>query len=110
MRPMFQQGRLKNFAKMADIGASGVLKSTILPLSATAWNTFGTGTNPGQHGIYDFSRRIPGTYSHVPTTSHERGGETFWRYASQAGKKCLIVNVPLTYPPEKVNGILISGF
>jgi len=110
MRPMFAEGRLKNFAKLSQRGATGVLTSTILPLSATAWNTFATGKNPGKHGIYDFSRRVPGTYQHAPTTSRDRGGRTLWQYASDAGRRCLIVNVPLTYPPEPVNGIMISGF
>jgi predicted AlkP superfamily phosphohydrolase/phosphomutase len=29
---------------------------------------------------------------------------------SQAGKRVVVINVPLTYPPREVNGILISGF
>jgi predicted AlkP superfamily phosphohydrolase/phosphomutase len=110
MKPMFEQGRLKNFARLSKLGLSGKLTSTILPLSATAWNTFATGKNPGKHGIYDFSRRVPGTYSHAPTSSRDRGGRTLWQYASDFGKRCLIVNVPLTYPPEAVDGIMISGF
>lgn len=110
MKPMLEQGRLRNFGRLRKGGTSGTLTSTILPLSATAWNTFATGKNPGKHGIYDFSRRVPGTYHHAPTSSRDRGGRTLWQYASDAGKKCLIVNVPLTYPPEPVNGIMISGF
>jgi len=110
MKPMMDQGRLKNFAQLAQRGAIGKLTSTILPLSATAWNTFATGRNPGKHGIYDFSRRVPGTYTYAPVSSLDRKGRTLWQYASARGKKCLIVNVPLTYPPEPVNGIMISGF
>jgi predicted AlkP superfamily phosphohydrolase/phosphomutase len=110
MGPMMASGKLKNFAKLAATGASGKLTSTILPLSATAWNTFSTGLNPGKHGIYDFSRRVKGTYAYAPVTSMDRTGKTIWDYASKAGKKCLIVNVPLTYPPERVNGIMVSGF
>jgi len=110
MEPMMDQGRLKNFSRLAKVGATGKLTSTILPLSATAWNTFSTGLNPGKHGIYDFSRRVRGTYAYAPVSSADRNGKTLWQYASEAGRKCLIVNVPLTYPPERVNGIMISGF
>ena len=110
MKPMMAKGRLKNFSRLANGGATGKLTSTILPLSATAWNTFSTGLNPGKHGIYDFSRRVRGTYAYAPVSSADRNGKTLWQYASEAGRKCLIVNVPLTYPPEKVNGIMISGF
>lgn len=110
MRPMFKEGRLKNFHELADRGFSGILTSTILPLSATAWNSLSTGKNPAKHGIYDFSKRVKGTYTHSPTTSLDRGSRTLWDYASAVRRKCLIVNVPLTYPPEKVNGIMVSGF
>ncbi len=110
IRPMFEQGRMKNFKELADKGSSGTLTSTILPLSATAWTSFATGVNPGKHSIYDFSRRVKSSYQHVPTTSVDRGARSVWRYASDAHKKCCIVNVPLTYPPERVNGIMISGF
>ncbi len=110
MKPMMAQGRLKNFSGLAAHGTMGSLRSTILPLSATAWNTFATGKNPGKHGIYDFSTRVPGTYTYAPVSSLDRKGRTLWQYASARGKKCLIVNVPLTYPPEPVNGTMISGF
>src|SRR5712692_5834544 len=99
MQPMMMEGRLKNFSKLAQSGATGKLESTILPLSATAWNTFATGKNPGKHGIFDFSRRVEGTYKQVPTTALDRGARTLWQYASDAGQRCCIVNVPLTYPP-----------
>ncbi|MHB8567561.1 MAG: alkaline phosphatase family protein [Nitrososphaerales archaeon] len=110
MKPMFAQGRLRNFKELMENGTSGTLTSTILPLSATAWNSFATGKNAGKHGIYDFSKRVQGTYTHRPTTALDRGTRTIWDYASSLGKKCCIVNVPLTYPTEKVNGIMISGF
>jgi predicted AlkP superfamily phosphohydrolase/phosphomutase len=110
IRPMIESGRLKNFAKMMGEGSSGNLISTILPLSSVAWSSFATGRNPAKHGMYDFSKRLPGSYEYAPVTSLDRGAKAIWEYASDAGKRCLIVNVPLTYPPEKINGIMISGF
>jgi predicted AlkP superfamily phosphohydrolase/phosphomutase len=38
-----------------------------------------------------------------------RHGKSFWSLASEAGKKICILNVPVTYPPEQVNGVMISG-
>jgi predicted AlkP superfamily phosphohydrolase/phosphomutase len=111
MQPMFKEGRLRNFSELCQKGSSGNLRSTILPLSATAWNSFSTGVNPGKHGIYDFSKRVEGTYQQAPTTSLDRGAEPLWNIAARAGKKCCIVNVPLTYPPDEISGgIMISGF
>jgi predicted AlkP superfamily phosphohydrolase/phosphomutase len=110
MWPMMNGGRLKNIREMMSKGIYGKLESTILPLSATAWNSFATGKNPGKHGIYDFSKKIEGTYQYRPTTGADRGARTLWDYLSKAGKKCCILNVPLTYPAEPINGIIVSGF
>jgi len=107
---MIERGKLQNFKELVGTGTSSVLTSTILPLSATAWTTFMTGVNPGKHGIYDFARRVEGTYKHIPVGASDRGVQTFWSLASEAGKRCCIVNVPLTYPPEPVNGAMVSGF
>jgi predicted AlkP superfamily phosphohydrolase/phosphomutase len=35
--------------------------------------------------------------------------KAIWNILSENGKKVITVNVPMTYPPEKVNGIMISG-
>jgi len=110
IRPMIAEGRLKNFSRLIERGSSGNLISTILPLSSVAWSSFASGRNPAKHGMYDFSKRVDGSYSYAPVTSLDRGAKAIWEYASDAGKRCLIVNVPLTYPPEKVNGVMISGF
>ena len=110
IRPMIEQGRLKNLANIADSGISGELFSVLPPLSSVAWSSFASGANPAKHGMYDFSKRVEGSYEYAPVTSLDRGAKGIWNYASQAGKRCLIVNVPLTYPPETVNGIMISGF
>ncbi|MEZ4518661.1 MAG: alkaline phosphatase family protein [Chloroflexota bacterium] len=31
------------------------MRSTIPPVSASAWPSFATGTNPGQHSLVDFT-------------------------------------------------------
>jgi predicted AlkP superfamily phosphohydrolase/phosphomutase len=112
MRPMmYDQGRLKNFKKLAENGTCGTLTSTILPLSAAAWSSFVTGKNPAKHGVYDFAKRLENSYQHVPITSLDRRSKTIWDYASEQGKRCCIVNIPITYPPNVIkNGLMISGF
>ena len=110
IQPMISQGRLKNFSKLMERGSSGNLTSTILPLSSVAWSSFVSGKNPAKHGMYDFSKRSKDSYSYVPVTSLDRGAKAIWQYAAEAGKRSLMINIPLTYPPEKLNGIMISGF
>jgi len=110
IRPLMEKGRLPTFQRLSQEGASGALMSTIHPLSPPAWTSFITGKNPGKHGIYDFVVHKPDSYELEYTYGGMRNGASLWRLLSDAGKKVVVLNVPMTYPPEKVNGVLISGF
>lgn len=46
--------------------------------------------------------------SHIQT--HRKGSKAIWNILSEYGKRVLVINVPVTYPPETVNGIMISGY
>jgi len=69
-----------------------------------------TGKNPGKHGIYGFIERVPGSYKTYIPTSKNMQSETLWEILSRHGKRVVVINVPVTYPPRKVNGILVAGF
>lgn len=66
IQPLVEQDRLPNLAKMVHEGAWGAFRSTVPPISPTAWTTFATGVNPDRHGVYDFVRFKPGTTKRVP--------------------------------------------
>jgi predicted AlkP superfamily phosphohydrolase/phosphomutase len=68
-----------------------------------------TGKNPGKHGIFDFTYRKDGEYELAPISAHMRDGKAFWSIAGEVNKKVCIFNVPVTYPPEAVNGVMVSG-
>jgi len=108
--PWAEAGYLPHFRSLMDEGIRGELRSTIHPLSPPAWTSFMTGKNPGKHGIFDFVLHRPGSYELIYTNGGLRRGKTLWRMLSQAGKHVVVFNVPMTYPPEDVNGVLISGF
>lgn len=109
IRPLTQQGKLQTLKKIMDEGVSGELRSTIPPLTAPAWTSMVTGKNPGKHGIFDFTKRKKGSYEEAVQSSLNRDAETIWNIVGRKNKKVVVINVPLTYPPEKVNGALISG-
>ena len=85
--------------------------NSVLPsISSVAWASFMTGKNPGGHGIYGFIERDPQTMEvYVPTALNLKS-QTLWHYLSQKNKRVFIMNVPLTYPPQQINGISICGF
>jgi predicted AlkP superfamily phosphohydrolase/phosphomutase len=69
-----------------------------------------TGLKPAKHGVFDFWEFDTGS----PTlksraVTHRKGGKAIWNILSEYGKRVIVMNVPLTYPPEPVNGIMVSG-
>jgi predicted AlkP superfamily phosphohydrolase/phosphomutase len=108
--PWVDEGRLPNFAYVMQNGTWGKLRTTIQPVSPVAWNSFLTGMNPGKHGVYDFIKRVPSGYEHVPVSSRDRRGWPIWDILGWHGKKVGVINIPATYPPDRVNGFMISGF
>jgi predicted AlkP superfamily phosphohydrolase/phosphomutase len=69
-----------------------------------------TGVNPGKHCIFDFTRRVPGTYDVAFVNSSFRKVTSIWQLLSQAGRRVGVLGMPGTYPPEALNGCMISGF
>jgi len=110
VRDWASAGYLPNLARLIARGASGPLASTMPPTSGPAWSSFATGMNPGKTGIYDFLYRRPGSYVFPPINASMRDGASLWRIASDAGRRVVVVNVPISYPVESVNGVLVSGW
>lgn len=111
LRPLMDAGRMPNLKRLVDEGCSGVLRSTVPPITPAAWTTFMTGRSPGAHGIIDFERYDVRTNAlSFNTTNALRHVRSIWRILGDAGRRVGSINVPMTYPPVEVNGFLISGF
>ena len=118
INPLIQQGQLPNLKRLMDGGSHGILMSTLPPVTAPAWTTFMTGKNPGKHGIYSFMRFdydegkvVPYDRSKgYPVNARSITDQTIWEILTNAGKRLISVNMPMTYPPRKVNGMMISCF
>ena len=110
IKPWAEEGALPNFKKLIKKGTFGNLKSTLPILSPPAWTSIVTGKNPGKHGIYEFwkwpSKDDP--QLHVVNSKY-RKAPAIWNILTDYGVKSIVINVPVTYPPEKINGILVSG-
>lgn len=68
-----------------------------------------TGTNPGRHGVFDFVTARAGSYGRRFTSAADRRTRPVWLLANDSGMSAGVVNVPCTYPPDDVNGYMISG-
>jgi predicted AlkP superfamily phosphohydrolase/phosphomutase len=110
VRPWMADGSLPNLAKIAGQGASGELQSTLPPNSAPAWTSFMTGMNPGKHGLYGFTRVEPHEgYGIKINSGAVRRTQTVWQLLTEHGRRSIVLNVPMTYPPEPINGLVVTG-
>lgn len=110
IRNWAEEGILPNLAALMDRGISGPLQSTTPPTSAPSWSSFITGMNPGKTGIYDFLCRREGEYQFPPVNSRMRHGRPIWSIIGDAGGRVGVVNIPMSYPVDRVNGFMISGW
>jgi len=109
IRPWAASDRLPTLRRLMAEGAFGELRSTIPPMTGPAWTSFMTGKNPGKHGIYDWIYRRQDSYDVSPVTAKHCAEPALWSLLSGAGKRVCVYNVPMTYPPEAVNGVMIAG-
>ena len=108
LHPLMERGELPNFQRLQQEGCEGVLESKYPPLTPPAWTSLSTGLKPARHGVYDFWTYDEQRKAHVQTK--RKGGKAIWNILSEYGKQVLVLNVPVTYPPEPVNGIMVSGY
>lgn len=107
--PWAKAGKLPVLSRLMQEGNYARLRSVLPVLSSAAWASFMTGMNPGKHGIFDFVRRGPGSYHLRPVTRAHIAAPSLWKILGEQGRRVGVINVPMTYPPESVNGCLISG-
>ncbi len=128
-----EEGILPNFARLREQGSYVRLDTSFPAESPVAWSSFQTGCNPGKHKIFDFL--VPNRKSHLPElcsakvtgTSRElrlgkyriplgkptidlgRKSQSFWKILGDNGIRSTVLRVPITFPPERFNGMLLSA-
>jgi len=127
------EGQLPNLKKLAQSGGFSRLQTTYPAISPVAWSSFMTGVDPARHNIFDFLNRDLRTYkpklssSEVspstrtirvgdwviplskPEIRNRRKSRAFWGILGAHGIPCHILRVPLTFPPERFAGMLLSA-
>ena len=130
---LMAEGKLPNLARLAAEGSYTRLRTTFPALSPVAWSTFATGVSPAKHNIFDFLDRNLKSYlpqlssarvgkpEHVlrlgrlriplsrPVLELRRKSQPFWKILGEHGIGSTILRVPITFPPEKFDGRLLSA-
>jgi len=107
--PWLEEESLPHLAEIWRRSSYARLRTTIPPITASAWTSFQTGKNPGKHGLFDFTQYRPGSYETPFVNAQSVQAEPLWVTLSRHGKRVVVLNVPVTYPPRAVNGYMISG-
>jgi len=108
MDPWLEAGELPNIASIISEGCRSPLRSIVPPSTACAWPAIMTGANPGKSGMFFF---VTFHSDYVPrlVSNANRRAPALWDILSQRGLSVGVYNVPMTYPPDRVNGYMVSG-
>ena len=104
---------LRELELFRDLWGEGdlVQMDSVLPtLSSIAWTNFQTGRNPGKHGIFGFIDRKLNPFEIYIPLSRDIKSPTIYELTSESNLNAISVNIPLTYPPRHIKGIMVSGF
>jgi len=128
-----RDGLLPHFTRLSHEGTFCKLQTTLPAESPVAWSSFQTGCNPGKHRIYDFlvpnrksmlpelssARVSPSPYTlnigkyriplRKPIIQVGRKSQPFWKILGRHGVFSSVLRVPITFPPEKFRGVLLSA-
>ncbi len=115
LKPMVESGDLPTFSRLMSEGAHGVLLSTVPSVTPPGWTSSYTGVNPAKHNVFDFkdhTRYLGGEliYEMASPTSRTIKADPFWRILNRAGLSAGLVNAPMAYPVEEMDGYMIAGF
>ncbi|AFK19826.1 nucleotide pyrophosphatase [Haloferax mediterranei ATCC 33500] len=99
-----------NLTRIASQGTGTPIDSIVPPESSACWPALTTGVNPGETGVFGFQDREPGSYdAYVPMGSHVEATRV-WDRVTDAGRKATVMNVPVTFPPQRDVQRMVSGF
>jgi predicted AlkP superfamily phosphohydrolase/phosphomutase len=104
LRKWVQDGSLPNLARLYANGARGTLISTVPSATCPALPSLFTGKNPGNLGIFSFLKA-----NGAPFRFDDISDMRIWNVLDHHGKSSCVVDVRITYPPEPLNGVMVSG-
>lgn len=107
VEPLIAAGRLPHLASIAEAGLHGSLTSAMPIQSPRIWNTIATGKTPQRHGILSFTFDAPNGDRRL-YLSHHRKVPALWNILSHHGLSVSAVNWWNTWPPERINGVMVS--
>ncbi|WZO99803.1 alkaline phosphatase family protein [Isosphaeraceae bacterium EP7] len=107
--PLFDRGLMPHLASLWRRSATGTLRSSDPMVTPVAWTSFSTGCLPATHGIHEFNYIEPSDRTVRPNHAGRVKVPTLWHALDAAGRDIVSMNLPMTYPPPGVRGIVVAG-
>lgn len=107
---MDEMSHLPVIKALLDEGSLVPLRSVVPTLSCVAWASFATGKGPQVHGIWGFDHHDPKIRKTTISTLSHLKAKTLWEILGENGARVILINVPMTFPPPRLNGVVVSGF
>lgn len=108
---LFGDESLSNFRRLMELGCYGRLESVVPPITVPAWMCMSTSQDPGSLGVYGFRNRSDHSYAGLRFVDSKSIRElSLWDQVAREGRKSVIIGVPPSYPPRKLNGICVGCF
>ncbi|MBA3832240.1 MAG: alkaline phosphatase family protein [Chthoniobacterales bacterium] len=102
---------LPNLKSLYEHGLHGPLRSCDPPITVPAWSVMMSSKSPGMLGVYGFRNRADHSYDrYTIANSLAIKEDRLWEILSRAGKRCIVIGVPGTYPPKPLNGLMVTDF
>ncbi|MCX6641073.1 MAG: alkaline phosphatase family protein [bacterium] len=134
INPLVKAGKMPNFARLMEGAVTSRLKTNIPTSSSILWTTIATGKLQNKHGVNEFvSIVVPllnqnvitfprflgayqvadylsrhGVFDIIPLSSTARHTKAIWNILTDYQKRVGIVGWWGSFPPEPVNGVVIS--
>src|SRR6056297_617451 len=99
-----------NLHALMDEGTGGAIDSIVPPESSACWPSLTTGVNPGETGVYGFQDREVGSYETYVPMGRDVQATRLWNRVHDADRRATVMNVPVTFPPQRDVQRMVSGF
>jgi len=80
------------------------------PESSACWPALTSGVNPGETGVYGFQDREVGSYDTYVPMGRDVQATRVWDRVTEAGLNATVMNVPVTFPPQRTVQRMVSGY
>jgi len=101
---------MPNLGQLRSKGLSGILRTVPPPTTSIGFPAMFQGLNPGKSRSFCFDSTGQDYRMTFFDKADKLVGDRVWDILSREGFKCLVFNLPMTYPAKPINGVQIASY